>query len=139
MFKRILAPVDLGHLNRLERALAVTADLAKRYGAPVTYVSVTAPTPGPLARNPAEFADRLAAFAAGQAGAHGIEAAPLALTSHDPTADVDDALMAAVRDTGADLVVMASHRPGLAEYFWPSNGGKLAAHAAASVLLVRDA
>jgi nucleotide-binding universal stress UspA family protein len=60
------------------------------------------------------------------------------VVSHDPTVDVDDALMKAVSETGADLVVMASHVPGLADYIWPSNGGKLAAHSSASVFVVRD-
>jgi hypothetical protein len=32
---------------------------------------------------------------------------------------------------------MASHVPGLTEYVWPSNGGKLAGHAKASVFVVR--
>ena len=61
------------------------------------------------------------------------------MIAHDPTTDVDDALLKAVDETGADLVVMASHKPGLAEYFWPSNGGKLAGHTGVSVMLVRDA
>ena len=51
----------------------------------------------------------------------------------------NDEFVKAVEDTGADLVIMASHKPGLAEYFWPSNGGKLASHSGVSVLLVRDA
>jgi hypothetical protein len=34
---------------------------------------------------------------------------------------------------------MATHRPGLADRLWPSNGGKVATHSGASVLLVRDA
>ena len=39
--------------------------------------------------------------------------------------------------TGADLVVMQSHVPGLMDYIWPSNGGKVAGHAKCSVLVVR--
>ena len=137
MFSRIMAPVDLVHAERLVKALAVTADLAQHYDVPVTYVAVAAATPGPLGHNPAEFADRLAAFAAGQADAHGIAATGLALTSHDPTTDLDDTLLKAIDEIGADLVVMASHIPNVADHVWPSNGGKLAGHASASVFVVR--
>ncbi|TMV09155.1 universal stress protein [Ruegeria sediminis] len=138
MFKRIMAPVDLAHLDKLERALNVVADEAKRHGASVAYVSVTAATPGPLGHNPEEFRARLEEFAAEQARKHDIKADAHMIVSHDPTTDIDDALMQAVSDTKADLVVMASHKPGLAEYFWPSNGGKISAHSSASVFVVRD-
>ena len=43
----------------------------------------------------------------------------------------------AVHETGADLVVMASHIPGIADAIWPSHGGRLASHADVSVFVVR--
>lgn len=138
MFQRIMAPVDLAHLDKLDRALRVTAEEARNHGAAVTYVSVTAAAPGPLAHNPKEFETRLRAFADEQARTHGIDASAHVIVSHDPTTDVDDALLRAVKDTGADLVIMASHKPGVADYFWPSNGGKVAGHTDASVFVVRE-
>ena len=138
MFQKILAPVDLAHLDKLERALELTAAEAKQHGAPVTYVSVTASGPTSLADKPEEFQSMLADFAAQQAERHGIDAKSLALITNDPTTEVDDVLLTAVEDTGADLVVMASHKPGFIDYFWPSNGGKIASHSTASVFLVRD-
>jgi nucleotide-binding universal stress UspA family protein len=59
------------------------------------------------------------------------------LTSHDPAADLDPTLLKAVEETGADLVVMASHVPGLTDYIWPSNGGTVARRAKVSVMVVR--
>ncbi len=138
MFNRIMAPVDLAHTETLGKALMVTADMARQYGAGVVYVGVTAATPGKVAHNPAEFAEKLDAFAKSQALTLGIAAEAHAVVSHDPTTDVDDALLKAVGETGADLVVMASHVPGLTEYIWPSNGGKIASHSSASVFVVRD-
>lgn len=137
VFTHILAPVDLAHVDRLSRALEVTADLARHYDIPVTYVAVTAPQPGKVAHNPEEFADRLAAFAADQAARHGHRADARAMVSHDPAVDLDHALQKARKDIGADLVVMASHIPGLGDYVWPSHAGKLALHAHASILIVR--
>ena len=139
MFRRIMAPVDLAHLDKLDRALAVTVDEARHHGAHVDFVMVTAATPGKLGHTPEEVRKKLEAFAAAQTEAHGIDASAHLVVSHDPTTDVDDALLKAVKDTGPDLVVMASHKPGIGDYFWPSNGGKLATHSGVSVLLVRDA
>ena len=139
MFQRIMAPVDLAHLDKLERALEVTAEEARHHNAAVTFVSVTAAAPGPLAHNPEEFRAKLQDFATAQGEARGITASAHMVVSHDPATDVDDALLAAIDDIDADLVIMASHKPGAAEYFWPSNGGKIASHSGASVLLVRDA
>ena len=138
MFQQIMAPVDLAHLDKLERALELTAAEAKQHNAPVTYVSVSASGPTSLADKPENFETMLAEFVEQQAKRHGIDAKPLALITNDPITEVDDELLKAVNDTGADLVVMASHKPGLADYFWPSNGGKIASHSGASVFLVRD-
>ena len=138
MFSRIMVPIDLAHLTSLHKALQVAGDIAKHYGASVTYVGVTAAAPGKLGHNPAEFGAKLDAFGAEQAKFHGIDADTRTVISHDPTTDVDDALLKAVGDTGADLVIMASHLPGLSDYVWPSNGGKMAAHSKASVFVVRD-
>lgn len=137
MFSKIMTPVDLAHLDGLRRALDCAADLAGHYGAGLVYVGVTTQTPGALGHNPAEYAARLQAFAAEQAQAHGIVASAHAMASHDPSIDLDDTLFKAIDETGADLVVMASHIPKLTDYLWPSNGGKLAAHAKVSVMVVR--
>ena len=80
---------------------------------------------------------KLGTFAAQEADKHGVEASAHTAIAHDPTTEIDDALMRAIGDTGADLVVMASHVPNVMDYIWPSNGGKLAEHAKCSVMVVR--
>lgn len=137
MYSRIMIPVDLAHADRLGKALGTAADLAKHYRIPVCYVGVTAPQPGPVAHTPSEFAAKLEEFAQAQAAVHGHQATARAYTSHDPTIDLDDTLLKAVEETGADLVVMASHIPDIVDHIWPSNGGKIASHSAASVFVVR--
>lgn len=137
MFHNIVVPVDLAHAESLEKALAVSADLAKHYGARVTYVSVTSAAPGKVAHTPEEFGEKLARFAAAQAETRGIEAGSHPEISHDPAIDLDKTLLKAAEALEADLIVMASHVPGLADYLWPSNGGTVAGHARASVMVVR--
>lgn len=137
MFTKIMTPVDLAHIDHLEKALRITADLSKHYRIPVCYVGVTAATPSAVAHTPEEYAAKLSEFARQQAADHEIEASSRAYTSHDPAIDLDNALLKAVAETGADLVVMASHLPNVTDYVWPSHGGQLASHSGASVLLVR--
>ncbi|MGB8623209.1 MAG: universal stress protein [Paracoccaceae bacterium] len=137
MFKKIMTPVDVAHLGDLEKALKCTADLARHYDAEVVYVGVTTSTPSATAHTPEEYNRKLEEFAAGQGETHGIKTAADTVIGHDPTTDVDDALLRASHDTGADLVVMASHMPNVLDYIWPSNGGKIAEHAKCSVFVVR--
>lgn len=137
MFSNIMIPVDLAHADKLGHALKCAADLAGLYGATVTYVGVSAATPSSVAHSPQEFAEKLKAFAETEAGKHGHKATAHAMTSHDPSTDLDPTLLKAVDETGADLVVMASHVPNITDYIWPSNGGTIATHAKVSVLVVR--
>ena len=137
MFKSIMVPVDLAHADKLSNAIDVARDLATHYGAKLVFVGVTASTPGPVAHNPEEFRGKLEAFAREAGG--DADATSHMIVSHDPTADMDDKLEAAIPELGADLVVMASHVPGIADMLVPSHGGSLARHAGISVFLVRSA
>ncbi|MEM7774347.1 MAG: universal stress protein [Pseudomonadota bacterium] len=137
MFTSILVPVDLAHISQIEKSLGVAAAIANSHGASVCYIGVTAAAPSEVAHTPTEFAQKLDAFGQEQATKHGHGVSTKAVTSHDPATDLGDILLNAVDDLGADLVVMASHMPTLGDYVWPSNGGKVASHAKASVFLVR--
>ncbi|WP_425098537.1 universal stress protein [Tropicibacter sp. S64] len=137
MFERIMVPVDLAHAGKLDKALTVAADMAGHYGATLVYVGVSAATPSSIARTPEEFRSKLEAFAVDQAEQRGVRTEAHAVTSHDPSIDLDPTLVAAIGETGADLVVMASHIPNVTDAIWPSNGGSVAAHAKVSVVIVR--
>lgn len=137
MYKQVMVPVDLAHLDQLGKALSTAADLAAHYKIPVCYVAVGSSAPSEIAQNPEEFSDKLTAFATEQGQSHGHQVSAKAYTVADPATDLDDALLKAVGEVGADLVVMASHMPTVADYIWPSNGGKIASHAGTSVFLVR--
>lgn len=138
MFSKIMVPVDLAHKGALGRALDCAADLAQRHGAQVTYLGVTAAMPSAVAHSPAEFGKKLDAFAAEQGQAHGIEVASLVAESHDPAVDMDRTILRAVDKIRPDLIVMQSHKPGLADYLFEGHGPFLAQHSKTSVMLVRD-
>lgn len=137
MYSKIMVPVDLAHVERLEKALATAADLARHYDIPVCYAGVTGEAPSSIAHNPAEYADKLAQFAQGQAARHGLQAEAVARVDHDPAVELADALIKAAADANSDLVVMASHMPGFPDHFFSSNAGAVAAHAPVSVFVVR--
>ncbi len=133
-----MVPIDLAHVDALEPALQVAADLAGLYQATVCYVSVTANTPGPVARTPAEYAKKLTAFARQQGIEHGQQTESRVLISHDPVADLDELLTQAVAELGADLVIMQTHLPRKLDVLLPAYGSKVATHTNASVFLVRS-
>ncbi len=137
MFKTIMVPVDLAHLDKLAKALGVASDLAKHYGAVVHYVGVTGTAPGSAAHSPEEFTEKLETLAASRARADSADIRARTIVSHDPAVELEGSLRQAAEALNADLVVMASHVPGFSEYVFSSHAGYLASHASTSVFVVR--
>jgi len=137
MYYRIMVPVNLEHTEKLEKALAISVDIAKLYKAELYVVSITSGAPGKVAHNFAEFTQKLEDFAAEQTKLRGIKFSAKAVISPDPAVDADDALKATAENLDVDLVIMASHVPGFLEYFYASRAGYLASHATISVFVVR--
>jgi nucleotide-binding universal stress UspA family protein len=137
MYRKIMVPVDLAHAERLQKAISTATDMAKLYSAPLCFVGVTAETPTNVAHTPKEYAEKLEAFGAAQSKEHGLDIETVAYPSHDPAVDLDGTLIKAANEKAADLIVMASHVPGLPEHIFASNAGAVASHAKVSVLVVR--
>lgn len=137
MYQTIIVPVDLGHAERLGKAMDVAADLAKHYDAQVIYVGVTATAPDDVAHNPAEFTKKLESLSQEQAEKHGIRTQAKAITTPDPAVEVDKTLIRAIDELNADLVVMGSHHPGVWQNLISHHGANLAAHADVSLFIVR--
>ena len=137
MYKNLMVPVDLEHKEQITKALSVGVDLAKHYDANITVVSVTMSGPSAVARNPEEFAAKLDQFASEKSEELKKAIGTKVMLSHDPTIDIDDVLQKASSELNADLVVMASHVPGMAEHVFASRAGYLASHSDLSVMVVR--
>lgn len=138
MYTKIMVPVDLAHIESLEKALVTAADLSKHYEAAVCYVGVSASAPSEVAHNSEEFSAKLEGFGVSQAEKFGLqEVSTVAHISHDPTVDLDKNLINIAEEVGADLIVMASHIPGFIEHIFASNAGYVASYAKISVLVVR--
>lgn len=137
MYSKILVPVDLMHTEHLDKAISTAVDLAKHYGIPICFASVTAETPTPIAHNPQEFAEKLKAFGLAQSTKHTLKIDTAAYPSHDPAVDFQETILAAANEQGADLIVMASHIPGFPEHIFASHAGGVASHANVSVFVIR--
>jgi len=137
MFRKMLVPVDLGHVDALRRALTAASDLGKHYRTEICYLSVTSSAPGSVARSPEAYQKKLEDFAREQAQTHGQRVSAKVLVASDPAVELDDKLIEAIDDLDADLVVMATHHHGEHDIIMPSNGSQVAESTNASVFLVR--
>ncbi|TCO77166.1 universal stress protein [Chromatocurvus halotolerans] len=137
MYQRIGVPVDLEHPETLAKAMATASTLASAFGASLHLVAVTSPSPGAVARNPQAFAERLTAYADECSARHGVIFTPHVRVCDDPAVELDRTLSAAFHQLEVDLLVVASHVPGLRDYVFASNAGWLASHTDLSVFVVR--
>lgn len=139
MYRRIMVPIDLQHVEKMTKALSTAADLARAYGASLWFVAATGEAPSRAAATPQRFAARLAEYVAEQGARLGLEVHGRALSSVDITGELDDLLVATARDVDADLIVMASHIPGVPDrlHLISSNAAHIVRHAHCSVFVVR--
>lgn len=137
MFKTIAIPIDLAHVDKQQKAIAIAADMAKSYQASMVLVGVTTTAPSSLAHDPEEYAQKLADLAAEQSKTLGVTLASKAVASVDISIDLEKQLDRVVHEIGADLVVMATHVPGLHDFLFRSHTKYFASHTDVSVLIVR--
>lgn len=141
MYRSILLPVDLDHENSWKKALPVARRMADSFDAELHLLAVVVDVRHSYVvqffpedydeRVTVEVMRRLEAFA----GEHLGEANVGLHVGHGRIAD--EVLDAAAK-LGSDLIVMASHRPRIADYVIGPNAAHVVSHARCSVLVVRD-
>lgn len=132
-----MVPIDLAHTDKLTKALDTAKMLADGGNGTMCLVGVTSTAPGAAAHSPEEFKTKLAAFGDEYAAKSGRTVETASFVCNDPAADLDSTLLEAAEQLKADLIVMASHVPGLPEHIFASNAGAVASHAHMSVFVVR--
>ncbi len=139
MFKKIMVPVDLEHLEKMERTRQLAVELARQYGAAVCYATVAGRVPNRAASSPEVLAEKLDSFASEEGQRHGIQTEAIVKPSTDVIIELDRKLLEACSECGADLVVMASHIPGVADrlHLISSNAADFVRKSKVSVLVVR--
>lgn len=140
MFRSILVPIDLAHPSSWEPVLPEAIALARQNAATLTVTTVVRETSS-------FFESRYLAFQMEEAVA-GARRALAAIVTPLATQDlpirqavrlgnIGGEILAEARECGADLIVMASHRPEMKDYLIGPNAAYVARHATCSVLVLR--
>lgn len=138
MFASILIAIDLDEPSSWSKALPVAVSLAQVQGAELTLATVLTDA---RARREAQWSvvayrELIAVAEARLAGLARDCGHPAALRVG--TGSIDSGIVDLARDVGADLIVLASHRPGAADYLIGANAVHVVRHAPCSVLVVRE-
>lgn len=141
MFKDILLPVDREHEASWQTALPVAIDYCKASGARLHVLTVV---PGLGVGNvssflPMDFEQKILDQAGQWMHAFARDHVPsgIAVQHIVGHGKVHREILRVAAEIGADLIVMASHRPELADHLLGSNAAHVVQHAKCSVLVVR--
>jgi universal stress protein F len=141
MFKTILVPIDLAEVEVARPALDKAIALAGITGARLGLVHVRSILPVTFMEYvPPSFDEEQQAQCEKDLGAI---AAKLALPADRISTavrmgSVYNEVLAEATKIGADLIVVGSHRPGMATYLLGSNASTIVRHAECSVLVIRE-
>ena len=136
MYKTILVPIDLAHVAEGKAILDVAAKQADE-GAKIILLNVIEEIPTwAAAEIPKDIIDRstenVRSEIEGIANASGMKMDTEIRSGH-----ASNTILEVAKERNADLIIIASHRPGLQDYFLGSTASKVVRHANCSVLVVR--
>lgn len=136
MYKHIIIPIDLGDAGKGTSMIAAANNLA---GADthITVLNVIEDIPGYVAMElPAGLAEKNKSQSL-QTLTEIVEKAGLKAEVEVRSGHPYQTILAAAEDKGADLIIVASHKPGLQDYLLGSTAARVVRHAACSVLVIR--
>ncbi|HEY9081599.1 universal stress protein [Magnetovibrio sp.] len=140
MYRRILLPIDLGHVASNDKVISIAVEMARHWQGEIHAVTVVPPISSMVAPYLPQSVEMD--------------------TVHDVEARLTDLLKASIPDDikvslrvvegavyheilheakkwQADVIVIASHKPELGDYLLGSNAAKVVRHAPMSVFVVR--
>lgn len=137
MYKKIIVAVDLLHLEQARALVARALKLLDPNGE-LQLVHVLEEVPGFIAAElPSDLAERRRAEAAVELRALISDSSKIDVTYDVRHGAASAQIMQAAEDSEADLIMIASHRPGLRDYFIGSTAARVVRHAQCSVLIER--
>lgn len=136
MYKSVLVPVDLSHTERLMPMLNQADALCASDGQ-ISIVHIVPTLPNYISADlPSDFYDN-GERAASDALAKLVREAQIDARIIVRSDMVANGCLAVAQEVEADLIVIASHDPGLADYFLGSTAARVVRHAHCSVLVMR--
>lgn len=136
MYKTIIVPIDLGHTEKGKTIIDAAAKLIDK-GGRVVLVNIVEEIPGFVVAQLPEGVLRKSTENAstelqGLASAAGIDAEVDVRVGRPATA-----INSVAEELGADLIIVASHKPGMQDYLLGSTAAGIVRHAKSSVLVTR--
>ena len=136
MYKTILVPIEMAHVAEGKANIDLAAQHAAQ-GAKIILLNVVEDIPNWAAvALPADLLDKSLASSQDDlkaiANASGMKMQVVVRTGHSY-----NTILEVAKEKNADLIIIASHRPGLQDYFLGSTAAKVVRHADCSVLVVR--
>jgi nucleotide-binding universal stress UspA family protein len=142
MFKEILLPIDLGEVESSRKAVSTAIELSRTEGARLHLLCVVPGFGMSIVSQyfPEGFEEKSLAEAANQLDEFIAKNIPSEITSRAVVANgsIYAEILKVARETGCDLIVVASQRPELKDYLLGPNAARVVRHANCSVLVVRD-
>ena len=141
MYKTILLPIDHAQKSSWKKALPVAVTLCEIYGAALHLVTVIPDFSHGMVRQyfPDDYEEKI------KEGTHANMQAFIAehlagqeATGHITHGPIYQRIIETAEKIGADLIVMGSHRPELADYLIGPNAARVVRHSACSVMVVRE-
>ncbi|HEY0214614.1 MAG TPA: universal stress protein [Paenirhodobacter sp.] len=135
MYKNIIVPLAFDDEHKPDAALQAVKALAAP-GAKVTLVHIMADVPGyAMSYMPPGYTDELKETLQTSLNtiAKGFDNADTILSEGSPATEI----LRIAEDSGADCIVIASHRPGFGDYLIGSTAARVVRHAHCSVLVMR--
>jgi nucleotide-binding universal stress UspA family protein len=136
MYKNILVAIDPSHGPDQEKALHMATHLAENTMSQITALTVVEPIPAAvLAESSTDIAEQAGALAlADLRNLVGTRSEVKTVIRHGKAGStiVDHAT-----EHGIDCIVLASHKPGLSDYFLGSTAARVVRHAPCSVHVMR--
>lgn len=141
MYKKILLPVDLAEESSWKKAVPVASELCSCFGAELYVLHVVPSVNSAIAAYlPENSAEKLMDDAEALMRDFMKTRVPDGIKVHGEVAQGETVykVIRSITDrVGADLVVMASHRPAVSDYLLGPNSARVVRHSDCSVLVVR--
>jgi nucleotide-binding universal stress UspA family protein len=142
MYQNVLIPVDLAEASSWRKALPAAIEICQASGGTLHLMTVVPDYGSPAVAQyfPADFEERMIAESTKELAALAAKIVPEDVTVETLVVygGIYDKILETADELGADLVVVASHRPELKDYLLGPNAARVVRHANQSVLVVRD-
>ena len=140
MFKNLLVAVDLEDDTHIDDLLRVASDIANAQGAKAHLLHVIGAAPAVVSQFLPESYEKMAAEKIEKelaALAPKIDLAEGATAVSVRFGDVYQEILAHAANIGADLIIVASHKPNVSDYLLGTTAARVVRHATCSVFVVR--